>query len=113
MSFTAMRTAATFLFVSVLVGCNSTLVGTWRAEPPPKDERFAIASVTFKDDNTYTGAAMEGSQSVRLAGTYDFNGFDLKLKTPGKPDRQYKATVIMGKTLEMRKDDTKVTLKKQ
>ena len=99
--------------MALIVGCNSALVGTWRAEPVPKDVPFAIQSATFKDDNTFTAAALENNQSVRIAGTYDFNGVALKLKTPGKPERDYKATVIMFKTLELKKDDRKMTLKKQ
>jgi hypothetical protein len=98
---------------AALVGCNAALVGTWKTDPLPANEPFVIQSVTFKDDNTYQGSAKEGDQMVRLAGTYEFNGMNLKLKTPGKPDRQYGATVIMGKTLELKKDDKKVTMKKQ
>ncbi len=108
-----LRLAATFVLLPIaaaLVGCNGALVGTWRAEPVPKDD---VQTITFKNDNTYTAAALEGNQSVRLAGTYDFNGFNLKLKTPGKPERDYKAKVIMFRTLELKKDNKKVTLKKQ
>jgi len=98
---------------AALVGCNSALVGTWKADAAPAGEKFAIQNVTFKDDNTYTGSAKEGDQNVRLAGTYEFNGFNLKLKSPGKPDRQYGATVVMGKSLELKSGDKKVSMKKQ
>lgn len=98
---------------AAVVGCNSALVGTWKSDPMPKDDHFAIQTVTFKDDNTYTGAAKEGAQPVRLAGTYEFNGFNLNLKTPGKPDRHYGAQVVMGKTLNLKSGDKNVTMKKQ
>ncbi|HUN82107.1 MAG TPA: hypothetical protein VMV81_11440 [Phycisphaerae bacterium] len=98
---------------AAVAGCNGALVGTWKADPMPKDDAFAIQQVTFKSDNTYTATAKEGDQSIRLAGTYDFNGMSLKLKTPGKPDHTYGAMVVMGKTLELKKDNKKVSMKKQ
>jgi hypothetical protein len=94
-------------------GCNAALVGTWKTDSPAAGDGFAISTATFKDDNTYTAAAKEGDQNVRLAGTYEFNGFNLKLKTPGKPDRTYGAMVVMGNTLELNSGDKKVTMKKQ
>lgn len=98
---------------AAVVGCNGALVGTWKSDPMPKDEGFAIQQVTFKSDNTYTATAKEGEQNIRMAGTYEFNGMNLKLKTPGKPDRAYGAMVVMGKTLELKKDNKKVSMKKQ
>jgi outer membrane lipopolysaccharide assembly protein LptE/RlpB len=96
-----------------LAGCGSALVGTWKSDPMPKDDKFAIQQVTFKSDNTYTASAKEGDQNVRLAGTYEFNGFNLKLKTPAKPERTYGAMVVMGRTLELKRDGQKITMKKQ
>lgn len=110
------RTIALCLLAPVaaaLAGCNSALVGTWKTDSAEAPKGFAIQSVTFKDDNTYEAAARQGDQSTRLAGTYDFNGFELKLKSPGKPERKYGATVYMGRTLEIKADDQKQTLKKQ
>lgn len=101
------------LTVAVFAGCNSALVGTWKADAAPANEKFYIQSATFKDNNTYTAAAKEGDQNVRLAGTYEFNGFNLKLKTPGKPDRTYNAMVVMGKSLELKSDGKKVVMSKQ
>jgi len=98
---------------AAIAGCNATLVGTWKADEPLPEGPFAIQSVTFKDDNTYEAAAREGEQTMRLAGHYDFDGFNLKLKSPGKPERKYGATCYMGRTLEIRSDDKKQTLKKQ
>ena len=104
---------AIVLAAGAIVGCNSTLVGTWKTDPMPKDAPFVIQQVTFKDDNTYTASAKENDQNVRLAGTFDFNGFQLRLKTPQKPDRSYGATVIMGRTLELKSGDKKISMKKQ
>ena len=101
------------LAIAAVAGCNSALVGTWKSDPPPKEEGFAIQQVTFRNDNTYAATAREGPQNVSFAGTYEFNGMQLKLKTPGKPDRAYGAMVVMGRTLELKKDNQKVTMKKQ
>jgi hypothetical protein len=108
-----LSTLVLILAAGAVVGCNTALVGTWKSDPMPKDEAFALQQVTFKDDNTYTASAKEAEQSVRLAGTYEFNGFNLKLKTPGKPDRAYGAAVYMGRTLELKKDNKSITMKKQ
>jgi hypothetical protein len=94
-------------------GCNGMLVGTWKAEAEPKDSPFYYKSQTYKDDNTYTALAKKGDEVVKLAGTYDFNGTSLTFKTPGKPDRVYKAMYILGGKLELKSDDLKQTLKKQ
>ena len=101
------------LGIGAVAGCNAALVGSWRTDPVPQGEKFYITTVTFKDDNTYTAAAKEGDQNVRLAGTYEFDGFHLKLKTPGKPDRSYGATVYMNRTLKLSAGDKNVTMKKQ
>lgn len=99
--------------VLLSTGCNSVLVGTWKATEEPKGEGFALTTATFKDDGTYTAMAKRADETVKLAGTYDFNGAKLKLKTPGKPDRDYGATFILGGTLDLRSDGQKQTLKKQ
>jgi hypothetical protein len=95
-------------------GCSSALVGTWKTDPVPEGESFVITNATFKDDSTYTASARQGDQNIRLAGTYEFDGFGLKLKTPGKPERTYGATYnMMMKTLELRSGDKKQVMKKQ
>ena len=103
----------TLAAVPILVGCNSVLHGTWKADPLPKDEPFYIIEAQFKDDGTYKAAAKKEDEFVKLAGTYDFDGFRLKLKSPGKPDREYGATYILGGTLKLTSGDKKLTMKKQ
>jgi hypothetical protein len=95
-------------------GCGGVLVGTWKAEPEPKDMPAYINSATFKSDNTYTAVEKKGEAVEKFAGTYEFNGASLKLKSPGKPDRTYKATyMMMGPKLDLTIGDKKQTLKKQ
>jgi hypothetical protein len=94
--------------------CSQTLVGNWKTDPEPKGESFYITNAQFKDDGSYTAIARQGDENVRLAGTYEFNGMNLKLVTPGKPERNYKATyLMMGPTLELTQDGKKISMKKQ
>ncbi|RIK68082.1 MAG: hypothetical protein DCC65_04450 [Planctomycetota bacterium] len=96
-------------------GCSSSLVGSWENADPKADESgFVINNATFKDDGTYVATALNGTETVRLAGKYEFDGFNLVLKTPGKPERKYGATyMMMGPTLELRHDGAKQQLKKK
>jgi hypothetical protein len=95
-------------------GCSNTLVGTWENASKPEGQAFYLHNATFKDDGTYTASAKQGDENVRLAGTYEFDGFNLKLKTPGKPERKYGATYVMaGPTLELKNGSNKQSLKKK
>ena len=96
-----------------VVGCNSALVGSWENATKPEGQSSYLHNATFKSDGTYTAAAKQGEENVRLAGTYEFDGFNLKLKQPGKPERKYSATCVMGKTLQLCEGQSKQTLKKK
>lgn len=114
-SVSVKMTLCLIAFCFVFGGCSSSLVGTWENPEPKADAGdFIINNATFKDDGTYVASARKGEESVRLAGTYEFNGFNLKLKTPGKPERSYNATyLMMGPTLELRDGEMKQSLKKK
>ena len=60
----------------------------------------------FSDDRSTTAACSSRG--------YEFSGTSLKLKSPSKPDRVYKATyLMMGPKLELTIGDKKETMKKQ
>jgi hypothetical protein len=116
MSLRHARTAmlSTLLMAIVCGGCSKQLVGNWKTDPEPRDEPYYISSATFKDDGTYSAVAKHNNDITPLKGTYEFDGMHLKLKTPGKPDRQYGATyMMMGPKLVLKADGKKVTMKKQ
>ncbi len=94
-------------------GCSGALVGSWKADPEPKDMPAYISSASFKGDNTYTALEKKGETMEKFAGTYEFNGATLKLKSPGKPDRVYKALYYIGDKLELTIGEQKQMLKKQ
>lgn len=101
-------------FLGFLAGCSQALVGTWENAGGSEDQAFVIQSATFKDDGSYVAAAKKGDEAVPLRGTWEFNGMELKLKSPGKPERVYKATYQMiPPMLHLQKDSTKQTLKKK
>lgn len=99
--------------IPVLTACNAVLHGTWKTAPIPEDEPFYIIQAEFDDQGTFKAAAKKEGELVRLAGAYDFNGFRLKLQRPGKPDREYPATYLLGGKLQLRSGDKKITMKKQ
>lgn len=110
------RAVGTLLALACFVipaGCNSPLVGSWRADPAPEDESFFINTARFKDDDTFTAVAKRGEDDIMLAGAYDFNGFKLTLKSAGKTPRVYPATYYLNGTLELTVDGKKYKMKKQ
>lgn len=110
------RTTGTVLILSIgwtLSGCNAVLRGTWKTDPIPEGEPFYIIEAQFKKDGTYVASAKKDGQNVALRGTYDFNGISLKLRSPGKPDRKYRAAYVLGGTLKLSTADKKLTMKKR
>lgn len=103
------------VLIALVSGCSSSLVGSWEnMEPNSEGNSFVINSATFKDDGTYVASARSGTDSMRLAGKYEFDGFNLILNTPGKPERKYAATyLMMGPTLELKHDGASQKLKKK
>lgn len=106
--------AAVMVLAAWTTGCGSAIVGTWENTTKPEGQSFYIHNATFKDDGSYTASAKQGEDNIRLAGKYEFDGFNLKLMQAGKPERKYSATyMMMGKTLQLREGQNKQTLKKK
>ncbi|MEE8384821.1 MAG: hypothetical protein V3S01_02760 [Dehalococcoidia bacterium] len=96
-----------------LTACSAVLHGTWKTDPVPEDESFYIIQAEFDDQGTFRATAKREGEVVRLAGAYDYNGFTLRIRRPGKPDREYPATYLLGGKLRLRSGDKKLTMKKQ
>lgn len=111
------RTAARCLLLPVLIpfltGCSGLLVGSWKADPVPKDVDYYIKTAKFKDDGTFTASAQKGKDQIPLGGSYEFDGFKLVLKRPSHKDRIYKATYLLNNTLKLDVEGKSYTLKKQ
>ena len=95
-------------------GCGQALVGTWKAEPAPKDVANYIVQAKFNKDGTYE-ATMKGDAEATTPqkGQYEYNGFSLKLKTPGKTEQVYPATYIVGDKLQVKQSGKSYMMKKQ
>ena len=97
-----------------IVGCSSSLVGTWKADPIPQDMEFYIVSAEFKENGDYRAIAREtGGETRNLRGKFEFDGFKLKLLRPGAPAREYPAIYYMTGVLEIKSDAGAQRLKKQ
>ena len=98
-----------------LVGCNSLLVGHWKAEPAPEDADFYISRAEFKEDGTFRGVGRaKGVDPKIVRGQYEFNGFRLTLTQPGKEKRVYPATYwMLTRTLQLTVNGQKYSMKKE
>ncbi len=109
----SVRTLLVLAAFSIPAGCNSALVGSWKADTPPEGESLFINTARFKDDDTFTAVAKRGEDDIMLAGGYDFNGFKLTLKSAGKTPRVYPAAYYLNGTLELTVDGKKYKMKQQ
>lgn len=79
--------------IGLVSGCSSAIVGSYDGGAAPAESKFHISRATFKKDNTFTAFVKEGEEDGRiLNGTYEFDGFTLKIKQAGKKERKYSAT---------------------
>ena len=102
------------LAIAPLVGCSSSLVGSWSPDPANDGDADGwFRQVQFKKDGTFNAISRQHGESVPSSGKYEFDGFNLMLKSPGRPERSYRATYIMGGKLELKDGDRRQTLKKQ
>ena len=73
-------------------GCSSAIVGKWEAssENGGAEGKFRFAKVEFTKDGKFTAEETQAEARHESAGTYQFTGFELKLKTE-KGERKYGA----------------------
>lgn len=93
-------------------GCTSSLVGAWS---PMSDtvQEGEFSSVQFRNDGSFSAVSMRAGEESLMSGKYDFDGFTLTLKPPGKATKGYKATYFMNGTLSLKGDGVDQTLKKK
>ena len=97
-----MRRFATLILASLavvaLVGCNDVLKGSWttkEVKPPENAKHFTIGRITFEKADghyMYSSTASYGGNEEASKGTYNFDGFKLKLMTDTGKERVYPAT---------------------
>jgi len=94
------------------LGCSSSLVGAW-APTAESLQEGQFASIQFRDDGSFSAVAQREGEEALMTGKYDFDGFSLTLKPPGKAERRYKATYMMNGTLDLSGDGGRQVLKKK
>lgn len=97
-----MRRFATLVLASLtvvaLVGCNDMLKGTWttkEVKPPANAKNFTIGQITFEKTDgkyVYSSTATYGGNEEASKGTYNYDGFNLKLMTDTGKERVYPTT---------------------
>lgn len=98
--------------LSLLAGCGRAIVGDWRmVSATPNREVFSIDHATFGRDGAFAATMTVEGLTADQTGTYDFNGFKLKLRPQGGGQRSYLANVGPGK-LEIADGERRVVLRK-
>jgi hypothetical protein len=106
------RLAAAAWLLPLLSGCGGAIVGDWYlVEANPNRQVFGIDNASFRSDGTFSAAMTIEGLTTEEKGTYDFNGFKLKLRPKAGGQRTYLANVQPGR-LEIANGQRKVVLKK-
>lgn len=65
----------------VLTGCQNAIVGRWElVEARPNRETFAIDDAVFRKDGSFQATMTIEGLTNQASGTYDFIGYQLKLR---------------------------------
>ncbi len=102
------------LSLTCLTGCQGAILGKWRlAEAVPNRHTFSIDHVAFNRDGTYSATVTIEGSTTQDTGTYDFDGFKLRLRPKAGGQRAYSVTLSPGQMTLLSMSDTsrKVVLK--
>lgn len=100
------------LFLWLLTGCQGAVVGDWYlAEAIPNRQTFSIDHASFRANGTYVATTTIEGVTTADKGTYDFNGFKLRLRPDAGGQRAYTTSVQPGQ-LQLTSGNRKVILKK-
>lgn len=107
-----MTSVAVAVILVAGTGCSSSLVGAW--SPSGETVREGeFSSMQFRDDGTFSAVSMRSGEESLVSGKYDFDGFALSLKPPGKSTKNYRATYMMNGTLTLKGEGIDQKLKKK
>jgi hypothetical protein len=82
------------LLLPWLVGCQGALVGDWHLrEAVPNRQVFSIDRASFRSDGTYSATTTIEGVTTSEDGTYEFDGFRLKLRPRAGGQRTYTASL--------------------
>src|SRR6185436_17948487 len=97
-----LKLTAAALTLILAAGCSSSLVGAWSPTADPVKEG-EFSSMQFRADGSFSAVSQRAGEDSLVSGKYEFDGFALTLKPPGKAMKSYRATYLMaGKTLTLK-----------
>ncbi|MCK4341986.1 MAG: lipocalin family protein [Phycisphaerae bacterium] len=103
---------AGLLLFPLLGGCKGAIAGEWHlVKAVPNREVFSIDNATFSRDGTFSATTTIEGLTTDEKGTYDFNGWQLKLRPQAGGQRTYSTTRKVDR-LEIRDGKRTVVLKK-
>ena len=99
--------------MAVLCGCQGAVVGSWYLEKAiPNREVLSFKDVYFEKDGSFAATTTIEGLTTRETGTYEFNGWQLKLRPKAGGQRTYSA-ILRGRRLEITSGQRKVVLRKR
>jgi len=98
--------------LAMLVGCQGAIVGEWHlVEAKPNRHVFSIDEAHFRPDGTFSASTTLEGVTTSDTGTYEFNGFKLKLWPRAGGQRTYQVQIQPGR-LEITSGKNKAVLEK-
>ena len=104
------RTLAMVGALSMLVGCQAPIAGTWTMMPDQKPAKVSIGVITLANDGTYTASAKYGDKQEVVTGCYKFENGKLMLYSKDGC-REYNAK-IDGNVLTVMHNDATVKMQR-
>jgi hypothetical protein len=73
------------LLAGLAAGCNSMIAGQWRSIEPSEGsaEAARLRQVEFNKDGQFQGRMIRSGRTIRVTGTYQFDGWKLVLAPDG------------------------------
>jgi hypothetical protein len=100
------------LLLAVLTGCQGAIVGHWKLHRAiPNPSIFSIDDAAFRRDGTFDATTTIEGRTAEETGTYDFNGFKLKLRPAAGGQRAY-IVHFEGGRLVLKHGDARAILRK-
>jgi hypothetical protein len=108
------RLAAVGLALLCMAGCGRLLVGHWKGADLANQDKtvFSFATMQFNEDGTFKGVATLEAKNQDLAGTYQFDGFKLKLDTQQGRQEYWASYNMFGPDLLVKHDHNKAKLER-
>ncbi len=90
--------AALGSLLPLLGGCQGAVVGDWHmVEAAQNRQVFSVDRASFKSDSSFAATTMLEGVTHDETGTYEFNGFTLRMRPKGGGVRSYTASLSFGR----------------